>query len=402
MSRSSPVRKTSAKYAVLQVIPRLKEGGVEESTIALARFLKKPVGKVQFVPHVAAAKGPRTAELKALGVKVHTLPLASKNPLVWWWVSRRLAEIIKAEGITLVHARSRACAWPARWAAYKTGVPFITTFHGMYGLSGGVLKRFYNSVMTKGNVTIANSLFTAQHIFDNYKIASDKIIVAPRGFNTQAFNPTRITPKAREKILQELSVPAGVPLLLMVGRLTSWKGQHVLLEALSLMPHRRFVVAFAGGPEGKGTYAADLKGFAKRLGIEDQVRWLGSRPDIPRLLAVSTLAFSCSTRPEAFGRVAVESMAMGVPIIASGHGGSVETIIPGQTGWLVEVGQGSAKSGEIAPQALADVIAKALRNKPKLATMGQNARAHVLASYTEARMCRAEVAAYMQVLGLNG
>ncbi|MCA3244330.1 MAG: glycosyltransferase, partial [Alphaproteobacteria bacterium] len=182
----------------------------------------------------------------------------------------------------------------------------------------------------------------------------------------------------------------------LVGRLTSWKGQHLLLEALSLLPHRRWVVAFAGGPEKRGDYARDLAGFAQRLGIADNVRWLGSRRDIPQLLAASTLAFSCSTRPEAFGRVAVEAQAMGVPVIASAHGGSVETILPGQTGWLLPVNE----RGEVAPQALADCIARALRNRQALASMGQDAAQHVRGRYTEARMCRQELTAYLRALGV--
>ncbi len=381
--------------AVLQVIPKLKEGGVEESTIALAAYLKTPRQGQNYAMHVAAEAGPRLPDLMKTGAKFHPLPLASKNPLVWVWNTYALIQLIEAEQIALVHARSRACAWPARAAAWWCGIPFITTFHGIYGTGGGFMKRFYNSVMVAGRVVIANSQFTAAHLQKTYGVASARIVIAPRGVNLHQFNPARITRQAQERLRAELQIGKQTPLLLMVGRLTSWKGQHLLLEALSLLPTRNWVVAFAGGAEKRGTYAADLRGFAKRLGLEANVRWLGSRRDIPSLLSVSTLALSCSTRPEAFGRVATEAMAMGVPVIASGHGGSVETIQDGVTGFLVPV----QPSGAVVPQALADSIAKALRNRAKLASMGQDAKAHVRATYTEAKMCAQELAAYVRVLG---
>ncbi|MFO0500441.1 MAG: glycosyltransferase family 4 protein [Pseudomonadota bacterium] len=398
MSPKSASYTTRKTLPVLQVLPRLKEGGVEESTLAMARYLKGLQGPVRWIPHVTASRGKGLPSLIETGAIYHPLPLHSKNPLLWLWLSYKLIEVIRTHRIAIVHARSRACAWPARFAAWWCGVPFVTTFHGHYGLGGGWLKRFYNSVMVAGPFVIANSQFTKAHIIKEYKVAPARIIVAARGIDPDIFDPERYPPEMREALRKSLRVPKGVPLLLLVGRLTAWKGQHLLLEALSLLPHRKFVVAFAGGAEGRGHYAEDLKGFAERLGLEENIRWLGARPDIPALLTASTLAFSCSTRPEAFGRAAIEAMAMGVPIIASAHGGSLETIVDGETGWLVKIepngANNGANNGEVLPQALADTIKKALRIKHSLATIGASARQHVLRHYTVAQMCGAEVEAY--------
>lgn len=397
MSHLKPTPQPLKIIPVLQVLPRLKEGGVEESTLAMARYLRAPRGGIHWVQHVAASPGKRLKALEETGAQYYKLPLASKNPLVWLWLTYKLVGIIKAHKIALVHARSRACAWPARWAARWCKVPFITTFHGHYGLRGGWLKRFYNSVMVAGPVVIANSHFTKAHIVKEYGTDPKRIVVASRGIDLKIFDPENISPEHREDLRKSLRVPKGVPLLILVGRLTPWKGQHVLLEALSLLPHRRFVVAFAGGPEGRGQYAADLRGFAERLGLENNVRWLGTRNDIPALLAASTLAFSCSNRPEAFGRAAIEAMAMGTPIIASAHGGSLETIKNGETGWLVPV----QSNGEVLPQALADCIRKALCSHQQLGTMAAYARKHCVKHFTIAHMCGAELAAYRRVLGLG-
>lgn len=385
---------TRKTLPVLQVLPRLKEGGVEESTLAIARYLKAQKGVPHWVPHVAAASGKGAETLANLEVPYHKLPLHSKNPLLWLWLTYKLIGIIRAHRIAIVHARSRACAWPARFAAWWCKVPYVTTFHGHYGLRGGWLKRFYNSVMVAGPVVVANSQFTKAHIVKEYRVNPNRIIVAARGIDARIFNPNLYPDEQRDELRKSLRIGKNVPMLTLVGRLTAWKGQHLLLEALSLLPTRNFVVVFVGGKEGRGHYAEDLQGFAERLGIAENVRWLGARADVPAILAASTLAFSCSTRPEAFGRAAIEAMAMGVPIIASAHGGSLETIVNGETGWLVDI----QPNGEVMPQALADIIKKALRNRTQLATVGAYARQHVLRRYTVAHMCRAEVEAYKRCL----
>lgn len=327
-----------------------------------------------------------------------TLPMASKNPFVMLWNVLRLVRLIRQNNVALVHARSRAPAWSALAAARWCKVPFICTFHGTYSLKGGALKRFYNSVMLRSSHVIANSQFIKAHIVAHYGFPENRIIVAPRGIAPEVFAPSQYDATAIAAVRVELQVPADTPLLLMVGRISSWKGHALLLHGLALVPGDvPWVVAFAGGDEGLGD---SLHALASRLGVADRVRWLGSRNDTPRLLAASTLAFSCSTRPEAFGRVAIESMAMGVPVIATALGGSLETVIDGQTGWLVPPAARPQLSDidGFAPQTLADKIAYALRNPAQLAKMGQNARQHVLAHYTAEACCQAEAQAYSHVM----
>ncbi|MCA3244094.1 MAG: glycosyltransferase, partial [Alphaproteobacteria bacterium] len=196
--------------AILQVLPQLKDGGVEESTLAMARYLKRPHEGLDFRAHVAAARGPRELDLKKTGAVFHPLPLASKNPLVGLWMIWRLVELIQQERIALVHARSRACAWPARAAAWWCGIPFVTTFHGIYSTKGGWLKRFYNSVMVAGPVVIANSKFTAAHLAKTYHVPPHKIVIAPRGVNVTHLNPATIKPEQVEQIRRELKIGRGV------------------------------------------------------------------------------------------------------------------------------------------------------------------------------------------------
>lgn len=384
---------------VLQVLPALKDGGVEKSAIEMAFYIKAQ----GWTPLVASAGGPKERLLTSDGIRHLTLPLQSKMPWSILWNAVRLARILRQYDVTLIHARSRAPAWSAWLASRMTGVAFITTFHGTYGLSGGWLKRFYNSIMVRSAVIIANSAFIKAHIIENYYIPAERITVAARGVEPDVWNPARFTKNDIAAVREELSVREGVPLVLMVGRITRWKGHDLVLEALGELTDMEWVLGIAGGIDKDSPYGIELMARTEALGIAERIRWLGSRSDIPRLLAASALAVSGSTRPEAFGRVAIEAMAMRVPVVATGIGGSLETIQDGITGWLVmpepNKVNATVRFGEFEPQAMARKLREALQNPKRLLTMGHAARAHVLATYTVDQCCGAELQAYKQVLG---
>lgn len=393
-----PVASPSAATlpVTLQVLPALKDGGVEKSAIEMALYIKTHGG----TPLVASAGGPKAQILADSGIGHFTLPLNTKLPWGILWNAVRLMGILRRNNVQLVHARSRAPAWSAWIAARFCGVAYITTFHGTYGLSGGALKRFYNSVMVRGPRVIANSTFIKAHIIENYHIDPDLIDVAPRGIEPEGWNPDDFTKTDRADVRREIGVAERVPMLLMVGRITRWKGHDLVLESLGQLTDLPWVLVVAGGIDKNSEYGEELKQQAMRLGIHDRVIWLGSRSDISRLLAASQLAISGSTRPEAFGRVAIEAMAMGVPVVATGIGGSLETIVDGTTGWLVmpEVRHEPGLFGAFRPQAMASKLREALQKPKQLASMGHAARAHVLSQFTVDQCCAAELRAYERVL----
>ncbi len=372
---------------------------METSAIEMANYIKEQ----GWQPVVASAGGPKAGLLAAAAVPHVTLPLASKSPWIILGNALRLARYLRANNVSLVHARSRAPAWSAWLASRWTGVPFITTFHGTYGLSGGWVKHYYNSVMVRGPRVIANSQFIREHIIENYGITSENIDVATRGIDPDVWNPDLYPENAIAAARSEIGVAEGVPLILMAGRITKWKGHDLVIEALGLIKDLPWELAVVGAPDKNGAYTLRLKARAEQLGIADRVRWLGSRSDLPRLLAASQLALSGSTQPEAFGRVAIEAMAMGVPVVATGHGGSLETVRDGETGWLVKPEQvpEPATFGAFTPQAFAEKLRGALQNPKQLATMAKAARTHVLGIFTVERCCAAEMQAYRKVLGLD-
>lgn len=397
-SKAFSVAVASPSPLVLQVLPALKDGGVESSAIEMAHYLKQH----GWQPVVASSGGPKAGLLAAAAVPQLMLPLASKAPWIILGNAIRLARYLRMHNVALVHARSRAPAWSAWLACRWTGVPFLTTFHGTYGLGGGWVKHFYNSVMVRGPRVIANSQFIRNHILENYDVKPECIDVATRGIDPEVWNPALFDKNAVAATRAELGVAEGVPLILMAGRITKWKGHDLVLEALGQVSDLSWVLAIAGAPDNNLAYAQALKARAAQLGIAERIRWLGSRSDLPRLLAASQLALSGSTQPEAFGRVAIEAMAMGVPVVATGHGGSLETVIDGSTGWLVmpQAKPSAGLFGAFAPQAVAQKLREALQNPAQLATMGKAARAHVLGLFTVERCCAAEMQAYRKVLGL--
>ncbi|MFZ2619384.1 MAG: glycosyltransferase family 4 protein, partial [Alphaproteobacteria bacterium] len=328
------------------------------------------------------------AELDAAHIPHHTLPLNSKNPFTALWCVWQVVKLIRAHNIQLLHARSRLPAWVALLSSRITGVPFITTFHGTHSLKG-FGKHWYNSVMVRGRAVIANSQFIQQHIHENYGLPLSVIPVAPRGVDTAVFNPARITPAMRKSLATELHLPAAVPIILMAGRLTRWKGQHVLLHALAELADMPWHCLIVGGAGPHNAYATELRQHCAQLGLSHRVQFLGSRTDLPALYTMADIAISASLEPEAFGRVAVEAQAMGTPIIATNHGGSLETVQNGITGWLIPPNNAAI---------LATTLRAALTNPNNLATMGQAARTWVLAHFTTQQTCQAEWAVYENIL----
>src|SRR5579864_1889888 len=163
-------------FTLLQVIPELDTGGAEQTTLDVARAVVRAGGRA-----IVASRGGRmAAELESRGGELVPLPVHSKNPLTILANRARLSALIRRERVSLVHVRSRAPAFSAFAAARAAGVPCLATYHGLYS-SGNPLKRWYNSVMTRGALTIANSDFTARHIVAEHGLDAADVVAIPRG-----------------------------------------------------------------------------------------------------------------------------------------------------------------------------------------------------------------------------
>jgi glycosyltransferase involved in cell wall biosynthesis len=370
---------------VLQVVPRLETGGVERGTVDIAAALVRAGWRAL----VVSAGGVMVRELDRAGATHLVLPVASKNPLVMRANVARLTDIIAKHDVSLVHARSRAPAWSAWYAAQQTGRPFITTFHGTYS-AGNRLKRWYNSVMTRGERVIAISEFIGRHVVETYGVDPGRVHVIPRGIDVANFDTARVSAERVMQLARAWRLSDGVPVVMLPGRLTRWKGQTVLIEALARLGRRDICCLLVGSDQGRTAYRSELEALIRARGLDGIVRVVDHCRDMPAAYMLADVVVSASTDPEAFGRVMAEAQAMGRPVIASDHGGAREVIAPGETGWLVPPGD---------PDALAAALTQALALDPsQRQALAAVAAAHVRARFSRAQMCADTLAVYADVL----
>ncbi len=371
---------------ILQILPAMGAGGgVERGTVEIADAIVQSGGRSL----VVSSGGPSVHEVKRVGAEHIELPVHSKNPFVMHANVNRLTQVIKAEGVDIVHARSRAPAWSAYFAAKRTGVPFITTFHGTYS-AGNSLKRRYNSVMARGERVIAISRFIGGHVRQNYGVPSHKIRIIPRGVNLDRFDPGKVTAERVAALADGWRLGDGLPVVMLPGRLTRWKGQVVFIEAIGKLARKDIRFLLVGGDQGRTDYRQELENLVNKHGLGEIVRIVDHCDDMPAAYMLTDVVVSASTDPEAFGRILVEAQALGRPIVASGHGGARETVIEGETGWLYPPGDA---------EALAAMLAKVLDLPEETRTrLAQKAIANVRANFSKQDMCRKTIEVYKEIL----
>ncbi|UES58983.1 glycosyltransferase [Roseibium aggregatum] len=378
------------------MIPDLNSGGAERTTLDVAKAVVEAGGKAL----VASQGGQMVPELEALGAEHIVLPVKSKNPATLWKNAARLAEIVTTRKVSLLHARSRAPAWSCLWAARRTRTPFVTTYHGTYNQSNA-LKGWYNSVMARGDAVIANSHFISGLIEDRHPFAKGKITVIQRGSDLKGLLPDNVSALRLQALKDQWGIPMGRPILLNMARLTAWKGQRVVIEAMALLQDRLPsdpIAILAGDAQGRDGYLAELKKLIADNGLQDKVRIVGHCADVPAAMALADIAIVASVEPEAFGRAAVEAQAARVPVIVSNLGAVPETVLSPpdtaeseRTGWRVAPGD---------PQALADAIVRVLgQDVDEKNKMADRALAHVRQNFSVETMCARTLGVYAGLLG---
>jgi glycosyltransferase involved in cell wall biosynthesis len=236
---------------VLQVLPALNTGGVERGTCDMAAAIMDAGWRAI----VASSGGPMVRELERAGALHVPLPLESKNPLTMRANAGKLVELIKRWKVDLVHARSRAPAWSALWASEKARVPLITTFHGTYNIQNA-FKRQYNAVMTKGTRVIAISDFISEHMLAEYGCTMERVRVIPRGVDIRSFDPDVVKHERVITLSKGWRLTDGLPVVMLPGRLTRWKGQNVLIDAMARLGRRDVQAVLVGAEQGSRAWCA--------------------------------------------------------------------------------------------------------------------------------------------------
>ena len=334
---------------VLQVIPKLGYGGAETGCFDIAHYLPENNCK----SFIVTSGGELLKFVDRKKVKIFKLPVQSKNPLLIFINSIILIGIILLNNISIVHARSRAPAWSCLFASKLTGRKFVTTFHGTYNFKSN-LKKLYNSVMVRSDLIIAGSNFIFSHIKENYSRYLNnkkKFLVIFRGINVDYFDSSTTLESDEKKLLKQWDIEKDKKIILLPGRLTSWKGQEVFIEAINLINieigYEAFYAVILGSDQGRELYKKKLIRLSEQYRMSKQIRFIDNCKNMALAYKVSDIIVSASNEPEAFGRVSVEAQSMGKPIIASNIGGSNETIINEKTGFLFESNNAKSLSKQI-------------------------------------------------------
>ena len=382
----------SSNIKVLQVIPKLGYGGAETGCYDIAHYLSENNCK----SFIVTSGGELIKFIDKKKVKLIRLPVDTKNPLLVFLNAILLVGIILFYNISIVHARSRAPAWSCLLATKLTKRKFVTTFHGTYSFSGK-FKKFYNSVMVRSDLIIAGSNFIFSHIKENYSKffkLKKKFLVIFRGINVDYFDASSKLESEEKKLLQKWEINKEKKIILMPGRLTSWKGQELFIEAINLtkieLGYEAFHVVILGSDQGRDLYKKKLIRLIEQYRLTNQIKFIEHCDDMALAYKVSDIVVSASIEPEAFGRVAVEAQSMEKMIIASDIGGSNETIINEKTGLLFESGDANSLSKKI--------IQAITMDETSIELIGKEGRKNIIKKFNVEKMCFSTYSEYKRLL----
>jgi glycosyltransferase involved in cell wall biosynthesis len=365
---------------VIQILPELIAGGVERGTLELSRFLVQGGHRSL----VISQGGPLVDRLRQEGGRHLCMPyIGEKSPrcLLHLWPLRRL---FRQKGFQIVHLRSRLPAWVAylAWKSLPANARprLVTTFHGFYSVNA------YSAIMTKGQQVIAISKGVADHIQRHYGIPRRRIRLIHRGIDPDLFHPSKVGPERIARLKRKWGSGEDLPIIMLPGRVTRWKGHAVFIRALERIRDIPWRAVCVGPFDARGAFFQELQGLIEALSLADVVRFPGHEDDMPAAYAAADLVISAATdEPEAFGRVSIEAQAMACPVIASAHGGSLETVLDGRTGWLFEPGDADG---------LARAIRKALSQPDLAGELGRKGFQRVHDRFTTRRMCQSTLDLY--------
>jgi glycosyltransferase involved in cell wall biosynthesis len=368
------------RMTVLQLVPALQAGGAERATVDIAAALVRAGHRAL----VMSAGGDMVEELRNCGAEHLQRDIGAKNPISVCTNAKYLRCFVQGEKIDLLHARSRIPAWSGYLAARSSRLPWVTTFHNVYG-GASAAKKFYNGVMARGDRVIAISRFVANHIRATFGVPDDRIMLIPRGIDFAVYDPAAVTMERKEMFRRHCQIPPDIPLVIMPARLSPTKCHDLALRALSLACQQPFYCLIIGPDQGRKAYRKQLLARTQQLGLNTRVCFV-DKTDLPAAYAAADLVLSLSNKQEGFGRVAAESQAMGVPVIATAIGALPETVLDGKTGWLVSADD---------VQALASAIQRALSlGSSQRRAMGQEGRLRARAHFDLRQMCASTLAVY--------
>lgn len=321
------------KLKVLQLLPKLSEGGLEKDTVELSKNLVKHGHEV-----IICAKSGSLNNLIKNIIKTIDINLGSKNILLILINILKIRSIIKKHKIEVVHSHSRIPGIVAYYASKGLKVKQIYTSHGVHS-GKNRLKKWYNSLPLQNDKIICVSDFVKDHVSTEYPEVVDKLIVIKRGVDLSLFSQASTSTIKLSNMAKKIGLAKyETKVIFMPARITPIKGHMNILRAVNEVIKETsldILLVFAGKIDKKKLYKKILK-YAKSSNIEENIRLTDSVSDIQTAYAISNFTINASVVPEAFGKTIIESYAMGRPVIGSNLGAIKENIIEGKTGYLID------------------------------------------------------------------
>ena len=374
------------KYTIAQILPALNTGGVERGVIEISKSLNDN----GFKSIVLSSGGHMVPQLRRTGTTHYELNVNTKNPFKWPKIRKQVKLILEKENVDLIHLCSRAPAWIAFPLGRMLDIPVVTSVHMRFRKTN-FLKKYYNSILTKGDSIIAISKHIEKTILESFQnpTIKNKITVVHRGVDLELFNANNIKPARVIAQSKNLNLKDNIPVIMMASRPAMWKGYLELIRALSLV-NDTFQCVLIGAENGSQNFQKTLIDKIIKLKLETKVKLSKSSNDIQAALMLSDLVVMPSVTPEPFGRIILEAQALGKIPIAFDHGGASETIIDGKNGFLAD---------PVKVESLAEKISMALSLKPtSREKMSEFSKKAVSKNFSHDKMCKLTLSLYKQCI----
>ncbi|XWX03240.1 glycosyltransferase family 4 protein [Aggregatilineales bacterium SYSU G02658] len=363
-------------------------GGGETDLLTLAQSLPSE----RYTPHLMLPRAGKLSERwQASGWPVHIVPFRGATtlfyPPVWTRlpVVGRIARLLRDQHIDLIHADYHSLPFVAG-AAARVGVPLVWTVHGWWFRPWPWQRDFFRALPTVARSHSIRAGFLGKPPF----MPPERIPVIYSGIDTQRFQPGD-----GSALRQALKIAPDAPVVAMIARFQRVKGhdvfQDVARQVALQIPEARFIVA---GEDAFGVAAdaklrdATLQAAANDSILRDRLHYIGFRHDVEAVYHAADVVV-CASHFESFGIANLEAMACGVPVVSTNAGGPSETVLDGETGYLVP-------PRDVTTLALYTLLL--LRDPALRAQMGQAARRHVAERFSVAAMRAAYERAFERLL----
>lgn len=383
MSTADTITVASRPITVLQMLPELEAGGVERGTLELGRYLVRHGHRSL----VVSGGGRLVSQLEQEGSAHVTMRVGVKSPASLQYILP-LRRLLQRERVDVLHLRSRLPAWLGylAWLSLprQKRPVLVTTFHGFYSVNS------YSAIMAKGDAVIAVSGAIRDHIAQSYG-RTGEVTTIFRGVDAESFNPSHVDQARLTRLRKAWNIEENKPVVMLPGRISRWKGQDVFVRSLAGLKNSNYQAVIVGDVEEAPHQAQELRDLIGQSHLRERVKMVGHCQDMPAAYLLADIVVSASSsEPEAFGRVSIEAMAMGRPVIATAHGGSLETVVHKETGWLVQPADVRDMT-----RALEEALSLP---RERLRSVGACGRDRVLRQFTTEAMCEQTLAVYQQWL----